>query len=86
MKAKGINSSDKDPWLMALLSFLILGLGQLILGQTAKGLTILVVGIIIGIITFGIASLITVPISVIDAYLIAKKKIEGKEVGDWEFF
>jgi TM2 domain-containing membrane protein YozV/RNA polymerase subunit RPABC4/transcription elongation factor Spt4 len=88
LKNKSMNSSngEKEPWLMAVLSFLILGLGQIILGQTAKGLTILIVGIIVGIITFGISSFITVPISVIDAYLIAKKKKEGKLVGDWEFF
>lgn len=88
LKNKSMNSSngEKEPWLMAVLSFLILGLGQIILGQTAKGLTILIVGIIVGIITLGISSFITVPISVIDAYLIAKKKKEGKVVGDWEFF
>ena len=88
LKGHQMNNSnaEKEPWLMAVLSFLILGLGQIILGQTAKGLTILIVGIILGVITFGFSSLIAVPISVIDAYLIAKKKKEGKVVGDWEFF
>lgn len=88
LKNKKNNSSngEKEPWLMALLSFLILGLGQIILGQTAKGVTMLVVGVVIAMITFGFSALITLPISVIDAYLIAKKKKEGKIVGDWEFF
>ncbi|WP_017381803.1 zinc ribbon domain-containing protein [Paenisporosarcina sp. TG-14] len=77
---------EREPWLMAVLSFLILGLGQIIMGQTAKGLTILAVGFFIGFITVGISSFIIVPISVIDAYLIAKKKKDGKVVGEWEFF
>lgn len=85
-KKNSSSNDEKEPWLMALLSFLILGLGQIILGQTAKGITILIVGIVIGLITFGFATLIILPISVIDAYLIAKKKKEGKVVGDWEFF
>ncbi|MGE6487467.1 double zinc ribbon domain-containing protein [Paenisporosarcina sp. NPDC076898] len=85
-KRNSSSNGEKEPWLMALLSFLISGLGQIILGQTAKGITILVVSLIIGVITFGFSSFITVPISVIDAYLIAKKKKEGKVVGEWEFF
>ncbi|WP_075618292.1 zinc ribbon domain-containing protein [Paenisporosarcina indica] len=87
LKRKNNNSNgEKEPWLMALLSFFILGLGQIVLGQTAKGITMLVVGIIIGMITFGLSAIITLPLAVIDAYLIAKKKKEGKVVRDWEFF
>lgn len=85
-KKNSSSNGEKEPWLMALLSFLILGLGQIILGQTAKGVTMLVVGVVFAMITFGLSALITLPISVIDAYLIAKKKKEGKIVGDWEFF
>lgn len=85
-KKNSSSNGEKEPWLMALLSFLIFGLGQIIMGQTAKGVTMLVVFFILGFITFGLSVFITLPISVIDSYLIAKKKKEGKVVGDWEFF
>lgn len=88
LKGKKYSSSngEKEPWIMALLSFLIAGLGQIVLGQTAKGITILIVSFVFAIFTLGFSSLLTVPVSVIDAYLIAKKKREGKVVGEWEFF
>lgn len=80
------NSSSKEPWLIGILSFLITGLGQIVLGQTAKGVTMLIVSIVLSIITVGFTALITVPISVIDGVLIANKKKEGKPVDEWEFF
>ncbi|MBB5173868.1 zinc ribbon domain-containing protein [Texcoconibacillus texcoconensis] len=80
------NTDAKSPWLMALLSFLITGLGQMILGQVKKGVAILVASILLSMITFGSSVFITTPIAIIDAFLIAKKMREGKEVGEWEFF
>ncbi|MBM7649904.1 TM2 domain-containing membrane protein YozV [Bacillus ectoiniformans] len=81
-----VTSDAKEPLLIALLSFLITGLGQMIVGQVKKGAVILICSVIFGMITFGMSAFITVPIAIIDAYLIAKKKKEGKEVGEWEFF
>lgn len=76
----------KEPWLMALLSFIITGLGQMILGQIKKGAVMLIGSIALGIFTVGFSFFITTPIAIIDAFLIAKKMKEGKEVGEWEFF
>ena len=83
-KTQTIDSNN--PAIMGLLSFLLVGLGQMIMGQVAKGIVMLIGAIILAIFTFGVSSLITTPISIIDAVLIAKKKQQGKQVGDWEFF
>ncbi|AOV08686.1 zinc ribbon domain-containing protein [Sporosarcina ureilytica] len=74
------------PAIPALLSFLIAGLGQLVNGQVAKGIVCFIGSIILAFITIGISAIITMPMLIIDAYLIAKKRQEGKQVGDWEFF
>lgn len=80
------NGSSENPVLMGVLSFFIIGLGQLIMGQTAKGITMFVGAIIVTFITFGFGGFIIAAISVFDAVQIAKKKQSGKVVGDWEFF
>lgn len=84
-QTQAVNSSD-NPVIMGILSFFITGLGQLVMGQTLKGITMFVGAVIIMFVTFGLASIVVVAISVIDAVLIAKKKQSGKVVGDWEFF
>jgi TM2 domain-containing membrane protein YozV len=84
-----IAASDppKDPVLMGILSgCLIVGLGQIILGQTAKGIAILLGSMALAVVTAGISIFITIPAAGVDAYLIAKKLKEGKAVGQWEFF
>lgn len=83
----------KDPILICLLSVLLVGLGQIVLGQTAKGIMLLLGalfgGCVIGVLTMGLG-LILVPIiwlvSGIDAYRIATKLKEGQPVHKWEFF
>lgn len=82
----GMSNEAKDPWLMALLSFLITGLGQIVMGQVKKGAALLIGSMILGFFTAGISAAITIPLSTIDAYLIAKKIKEGKIVDEWEFF
>lgn len=62
------------------LSFIIPGLGQLLLGQVVKGLVILGVSLF----TCAGFGLLTVA-SVLDAFLVAKAK-KRREVGEWEFF
>jgi TM2 domain-containing membrane protein YozV/ribosomal protein L40E len=84
-----IAASDppKDPVLMGILSgCLITGLGQLLLGQAGKGIAFMLGSIVLGVMTFGISFVITLPFCGIDAYLIAKKLKEGKTVGQWECF
>jgi len=84
-----VHPSDppKDPLLMGLLSgCCIAGLGQMILGQVAKGVVILLGAMVIGALTAGVGILVTWPLGGIDAYLVAKKLKDGKSVGQWEFF
>ena len=84
-----IAASDppKDPVVMGLLSgCLIAGLGQMVLGQTVKGIAFLLGSMVLGAVTLGASILITWPLGGVDAYLIAKKLKEGKTVGQWECF
>jgi TM2 domain-containing membrane protein YozV len=66
--------------IIAIIAALIPGLGQLLLGQTVKGLVLLGVALITcsGLGLFSVAS-------VVDAYLVAKAQ-QNREVGEWEFF
>ena len=82
----------KDPITMGLLG-LIQGLGQIICGQVAKGLALLILTpiaiVLLGVATVGLSFFVSpvVPIvTAVDAYLVAKKLKEGNAVGDWEFF
>ena len=80
------SSSTLEPWIAGLLSFLLTGLGQMLIGQVKKGIVILIVSFFLGFVTFGLSAFIVIPLAIIDAYLIAKKVKEGKRVGEWEFF
>lgn len=72
---------------MALLSgCLLAGLGQIVLGQTMKGVMILIGTVLITLATAGAAIIIVWPLSAFDAYSIAKKLKEGRNVGEWECF
>ena len=81
------STPPKDPVLMAVLSgCCIAGLGQIVVGQTTKGVVCLVVAVGFGVLTAGVSAVITWPLLAIDAYLIAKKLADGRPVGEWEFF
>ncbi len=81
------SNSPKDPLLMALLSgCCIAGLGQIALGQTMKGVMILVASMLLGAVTAGTSILVTWPVGGLDAYLIARKLKDGNSVGLWECF
>lgn len=87
------SSPPKDPILMAVLSFFIPWLGQILIGQVTKGIVMLLVTPILFalfvIVTLGMG-LVVLPfvglIAVIDAYLLAKKLKDGQAIGNWEFF
>lgn len=64
----------------------ITGLGQIILGQTLKGVALLVGSVVLMAATSGISLLIALPVIAIDAYLIGKKLEAGNPVEEWEFF
>jgi TM2 domain-containing membrane protein YozV len=82
----------RDPTLMAILSLVVPGLGQIVLGQTAKGAAILVVFFGLNLmaccgVIFALLGAIAVAVaSIIDAHQIAVKLRSGQPVGQWEFF
>jgi hypothetical protein len=77
----------RDPLLMAFISGACLaGLGQVIIGQSAKGICLILLTVVLAVITGGVSSLVIFPISALDAYLVADKLRNGKLVGAWEFF
>lgn len=63
----------KDPILACLLNLLLLGTGHIYLGRTGKGLLILALGIVLGIFTWGIATILLIIWAMFDAYNTAKK-------------
>lgn len=78
------SNPPKDPIIAAVLSFLLLGgVGQMYLGQTKKGIIIIVATIILACVGVGFV----IPfVGAYDAYVIGNKLKEGKSVGDMEFF
>ena len=87
-KGKSTVSGDTGmhPAIPAALSFFLTGLGQIVNGQVAKGIVCLIGAMVMGFITLGVSAIVTTPLVIVDAYLIAKKRKEGKQVGEWEFF
>ncbi len=76
----------RDPTVMAILSFLLPGLGQIILGQNVKGIVLLVLYFGVGYATVCVGSLPVLIVAIIDAYQIATKLRNGQPVRQWEFF
>ena len=70
-----------SPLLAAVISFLLPGLGQLLAGQTTKGATLLVVAVCTGC-GGGLFNIVLA----IDAYAIAKRRVNNEPVSDWQFF
>jgi len=74
----------KDPIIALVLSLLLLGgAGQIYLGQTTKGIVILVATLLLSCIGVGVIVWI---VGVIDAYQIATMLKNGQAVGEWQFF
>ncbi len=79
-------SPPQQPLVMALLSGVCLpGLGQLILGQTIKGICWLAAAFGLVAATSGLG-LVMWPIAAIDAFMIARRLQLGQPTGDWDFF
>lgn len=82
-----------QPIVAAICSFLLVGLGQMINGQTVKGIVMLV-GTMVGggiltLLTLGLFAFVCPLIwiaSALDAYFCAKKLEEGHSIGAWSFF
>jgi TM2 domain-containing membrane protein YozV len=82
----GFRGNKKLTWLAVLLSILVPGLGQIYNGQTVKGIVLLLLAVVGGSITCGIAYFPVWVIAVVDAALIADKINRGIHVGEWDFF
>jgi hypothetical protein len=76
----------RDPTVMAILSFLLPGLGQIVLGQNVKGIVLIVLYFGVGFATACFGSLVVLIVAIIDAYQIAVKLRNGRPVKQWEFF
>ncbi len=81
-----VSPSSKSPATAALLSFLILGVGQMYLGQLLKGVAMMLGGMVLAAITGFFAIPVLWVVYPLDAYLIGKKLQNGKSVGKWECF
>jgi TM2 domain-containing membrane protein YozV len=87
-----VHPSDppKDPVLMCILSGLFVGLGQIVMGQTAKGIVMILFAIFAGLplalVTLGLSIPGFWAVAAVDAYKIANKLKQGTPVGAWEFF
>lgn len=75
-----------EPVVACLLSILLVGVGQMVLGQSNKGVVMLLGAFILGVATLGAVWIVTVPLAALDAYLIGNKLKNGKSVGEWECF
>ena len=87
---KMISPSGKSASTAVILSCLVVGLGQIYLGQTLKGIVLLLIAFMIGILIspllLFIPSIIIYIGVMIDAYKIGEKLEAGQSVGEWEFF
>jgi TM2 domain-containing membrane protein YozV len=80
------SNPPKNPFIAATLAFLLVGLGQVYLGQVRKGVTLFISAILVGLLTFGVGCIVMFVISPVDAYKIAQKLKAGQTVDQWEFF
>ena len=81
-----ISPSDppKNAILAAILSLLLLGgVGQIYLGQTKKGVILIVATLILSCVGIG---LIIPVLGAIDAYMMADKLQKGETIGDMQWF
>jgi TM2 domain-containing membrane protein YozV len=77
----------KSPVLAALLSFLLVGMGQIYLGQVEKGLCMLaVVLLLVMTVVLGPIGIVILLINVVDAFVIGMRMRDGKQIGKWQFF
>ncbi|MCB9764273.1 MAG: PQQ-binding-like beta-propeller repeat protein [Alphaproteobacteria bacterium] len=78
---EGGDSGGPSPVLAGVLSFFFPGLGQLMCGQTLKGVVLFALTLI----TCGLGGLLNL-VAAIDAWRIASRLDNDEEVGDWQFF
>lgn len=86
----GIKTNAAPPGVAALLSFFVPGVGQIINGQVAKGIVLLLASFVVtsvfGLSTMGILPLIGRVIAALDAYRVADRRRKGQAVrpDEWD--
>jgi len=76
----------KSPWLAALLSLLLPGLGPIYCRQDNKGVFLIGMSLLGQWSTGGLSSWFLCPAMALDAFLLARKLNTGKVIERWEFF
>ncbi|HRV92368.1 MAG TPA: hypothetical protein P5526_09435 [Anaerolineae bacterium] len=78
------SNPPKNSIIAAILSLLLLGgVGQIYLGQTKKGIIIIVASIILSCVGIGLV----IPIlGAVDAYMLSEKLKNGESIGDMQWF
>ena len=77
----------KSPGLAALLSFLLVGMGQIYLGQVEKGLCMLVVVLLLIMSAVqGPLGVVILLLNVLDAFLLGRKVKQGQRIRKWQLF
>ena len=77
------SAKSKSPFIAAFLSFLWGGLGQVYLGQTALGITIMVIDVFAMFITLGVGYFVIMIVSIVLAYKDAKTLESGNPIHAW---
>ncbi len=73
--------TDLQPWIAAMLSLLLPGLSQGLMGQVGKAAAIFAVCfILVG--GFGVVNVL----AALDAWLTARRRVTGHRLYEWEFF
>ena len=80
------SNPPKNNVVAIVLSVLFPGIGQLYLGQTTKGVAVLIGYFVIGVVTLGLGFLIIWILSLIDTVKLSGKLQAGQPIGEWEFF
>ena len=81
-----ISGTGKSAGTATLLSCLIPGLGQIYLGQTMKGVVILIADLLLTGATAGVLGPVIWIVAMVDANKIGKRLENGETVTEWQFF
>jgi hypothetical protein len=69
---------------MALASLLIVGLGQIIMGQWKKGLAMIGLQVVLALLTAGVTAVPFQAMTALDAWKVARRLHQGLAVGEWD--
>lgn len=64
----------------------IFGFGQIYNGQAIKGVVLILISMVCAVLTSGVSILVTFPVGLIDAGMIASRIKRGERVSDWQWF